>query len=190
MPGIIVDIGTGDGKFTYQMAKENPDRFIIGIDPAQKGLEKVSAKIYQKPARGGLKNALFVLADVESLPEELNGLANQVFINFPWSSLLKGIILVEDKTWHSIKRICQKGAIIDLVLGYDEISESDKLNLPKFDSGYIKKEMAPKLVKRGFEFVKIKELTNKDLKAYPSSWAKKLGFGKERQYFYIRLKVH
>ncbi len=189
MPGIIVDIGTGDGKFTYQVAKENPDRFIIGIDPAQKGLEKVSAKIYKKPAKGGLKNALFVLADVENLPEELNGLANQVFINFPWSSLLKGIVLIEDKTWDSIKRVCQKGAIIDLVLGYGDISESDKLSLPKFDLDYIKEEMIPKLIKKGFSLVKVRELTNKDLKTYSSSWAKKLSFGRERLFFYIRLKV-
>ena len=36
MPGVIVDIGCGDGKFTYKLAKENPDRFVIGIDPSHK----------------------------------------------------------------------------------------------------------------------------------------------------------
>ncbi len=99
MPGVVVDIGTGDGEFVYAIAKDNPDRFIIGIDPDYKGLEKSSTRIYKKAPKGGLDNALFVLGSIEALPEELNDIANQVFINFPWSGLLKGIVLVEDDTF-------------------------------------------------------------------------------------------
>jgi 16S rRNA (adenine(1408)-N(1))-methyltransferase len=99
MPGIIVDIGTGDGEFVYKIAKENPDRFIIGIEPHHQGLEKISARVYKKPARGGLKNALFILSNIEEMPAELDGIANQVFINFPWAGLLKGLLLADAAAW-------------------------------------------------------------------------------------------
>jgi tRNA G46 methylase TrmB len=37
--GIIVDIGTGGGRFVYKRAKENPHRFYIAIDANPKALE-------------------------------------------------------------------------------------------------------------------------------------------------------
>lgn len=193
MSGIIVDIGTGDGKFTYKIAKENPDRFVIGIDPSHKSLEKTSGKIYKKEVKGGLKNALFVLANIEDLPDELEGAANQVFINFPWGSLLKGIVLVEDKTWNNIKKICQKGAIIDIVLGYDvnyEQGKSRELDLPDLDLEYIEKKLIPKLSEKGFKTIERREIDKEDLKDYPSGWAKRLAYGREnRKIYFLRLKI-
>lgn len=193
MPGIIVDIGTGDGKFTYQLAKENPDRFIIGVDPSQKSMGETSGKIYKKKEKGGLKNALFVLADIENLPDELKDITNQVFINFPWGSLLKGIVLVENGTWDNIKKICQKEAIIDIILGYDksrEKKEIEKLGLPLFDLQYIQNEMAPKLENQGFTIIETREVERSELKDHPSSWAKKLSFeGDKRKYYYLRIKL-
>ena len=192
MSGIIVDIGTGDGTFTYQVAKDNPDRFVIGVDPNQKGLEKTSNRIYKKEQRGGLKNALYVLANVENLPDELTGIANQVFINFPWSGLLKGLVLGEKKTWESICKICQPGAIIDIVLGYDISYEEKKagvLGLPAISLDYLKTELAPKLINYGFDLVEIREINNDVLKDYPSAWAKKLGYGKPRKFYFLRLDM-
>lgn len=194
MSGIIIDIGTGDGKFVYKLAKENPDRLFIGIDPHQKGLEKLSSKIYKKEAKGGLQNAFFVLANIEDLPEELENTANQVFINFPWGSLLQDIVLVNQKAWENIKMICKDRAIIDIVFGYeDELEEKEieRLNLPKLDIDYVQNHMLPKLESFGFKEEDLKELGLDDLKNYPSSWAKKLSFGsKNRDYYYLRLIVN
>ena len=189
MSGIIVDIGTGDGKFAYELARENPDKLIIGIDPSHDSLEKVSHKATRKPAKGGLKNAAYVLSRVEELPEELTGVANQVFINFPWSGLLKGVVLVEDETWDNVQRICQPGAIVDLIFGYDEGFEKNKTqDLPELSLEYVKKTMIPKLEARGFKAEEVREVGVGDLEGFPSSWAKKLRFGKDRGYYYVRLK--
>jgi 16S rRNA (adenine(1408)-N(1))-methyltransferase len=193
MPGVIIDIGTGDGKFAYELAKEYPDRFVIGIDPNHQALEEVSNKIYKKPIKGGLPNALFVLANIEDLPEKLNGIANQVFINFPWSGLLKGLILVEEKTWLNLKRICQPGAYLDLVFGYDKNAEKNKvesLNLPTLSEEYLQNTLVPKVESLGFKLVELEELTEEDLKNYPSTWAKKLAFGKDRKYFHLQFQVN
>jgi len=192
MPGIIVDIGTGDGEFVYKIAKENPDRFVIGIEPYHKGLERISARVYKKPTKGGIKNALFVLSSIEELPEELNEIANQVFINFPWAGLLKGILLAEDTTWNPVKRICKRGALIDILFSYEKSREENKfrkLDLPDINPSYLKDVAAPKLNKKGLEVLEIKKIDAKELTSYPSSWAKKLSYGRDRQYYYLRVRV-
>jgi 16S rRNA (adenine(1408)-N(1))-methyltransferase len=191
MAGVIIDIGTGDGEFVYTLAKENPDRFIIGIEPYQQILEKTSARIYKKPRKGGLKNALFVLGSVEDLPEELNGIANQVFINFPWAGLLKGILLVDAIVWNAIKRICKPGAFIDILFSYEKTAEENefkKAGLPDIDLEYLRGTMASRIEKRGFRVIDIKTIGAKEIKQYPSSWAKKLSFGRDRQYYYLRVE--
>jgi 16S rRNA (adenine(1408)-N(1))-methyltransferase len=190
MPGVIVDIGTGDGEFVYALAKDNPDRFIIGIDPHHKGLENLSTRIYKKASKGGLDNALFILGSIEALPDELNNIANQVFINFPWSGLLKGIVLVEDNVWSNIKRICKKGAYIDILFGYQrngEIDEAGQFGLPVLDLPYIKVTMAPRLAEKGFRVIEMRTVDPEKIRDYPSSWAKKLGYGRDRAYYYLRL---
>lgn len=191
MPGIIVDIGTGDGEFVNKIAKKYPDRFIIGIEPHHKGLERISARLDKKPAKGGIKNALFVLSKVEEIPEELNGIANQVFINFPWAGLLKGLLLVEDMTWGPIKRICKQGALIDILFTYEDATEKNefkKLGLPDISIAYLKNMVAAKLVDNGLKVLEIKDVNYTDIKKFPSSWAKKLGYGRDRKYFYLRIE--
>jgi hypothetical protein len=191
MPGVIIDIGTGDGEFVYRIAKKNPDRFIIGIDPHHKGLERISARVEKKPAKGGIKNALFVLAGLEELPEELNQIANQVFVNFPWAGLLKGLLLAEDSAWGPIKRICKNGAFIDVIFGYEESTEEKefkKLGLPVISITYLKDVLASKLKNKGMKVLEIKDVDYGDIKKYPSSWATKLGYGRDRKYFFLRIK--
>ena len=190
MPGVIVDIGTGDGEFVYALAKDNPDRFIIGIDPHHKGLENLSTRIYKKASKGGLDNALFVLSSIEALPKELNNIANQVFINFPWSGLLKGIVLVEDGTWSNIKRICKTGAYIDILFGYEQngdINEAEQFGIPFLDLPYIRDTMASRLAEKGFRVTEMQTVNPEEIRDYPSSWAKKLGYGRDRAYYYLRL---
>src|SRR5712692_3427130 len=86
--GIVIDIGTGDGLFVYQCARLNPRKFYIGIDANPRPLEKLSEKIHRRLAKGGVPNVLFLQAAVEDLPPELDGLADEIHIHFPWGSLL------------------------------------------------------------------------------------------------------
>ncbi len=192
MPGIVVDIGTGDGDFVYQMAKQHPDRLFIGLDPNHKAMIKPSAKALAKSAKGGLENVLFALASIEDLPVELNGQANQVFINFPWAGLLSGIVTADPVVWSNIHRICQPGAFVDILFGYQDSYESAEIqhrNLPKLDDAYLYQQLAPKLSKIGFNLVEQKPISGHDLKHYPTSWAKRLGHGRQRTFQYLRVQV-
>jgi tRNA G46 methylase TrmB len=82
--GIVIDIGTGDGRFVSAMAKSDPNKFFIGIDANVKPLEKPSMKATRKPNKGGLSNVMFVQAAIEDLPEEFDGVADEIHIHFPW----------------------------------------------------------------------------------------------------------
>jgi hypothetical protein len=42
---VVVDIGTGDGRYVYRSARSDPDRIYIGIDVERRALQKISEKI-------------------------------------------------------------------------------------------------------------------------------------------------
>ena len=42
---VHLDIGCGDGGYTYRFAKENPEVFVIGLDPASENLVENSNKM-------------------------------------------------------------------------------------------------------------------------------------------------
>src|SRR6185312_2067943 len=104
--GVIIDIGTGDGRFVYQSARQNPEKFYIGIDPNTPPLEKISEKIHRQPAKGGAPNVLFIQAAVEDLPAELDGVADEVHVHFPWPSLLRAVASGDVSVLRNLRRIC------------------------------------------------------------------------------------
>ncbi len=131
----MIDIGTGDGLFVYQSARENPQKFYIGIDANTRPLEKVSEKVHRKPAKGGLPNVLFLQAAVEDLPEELNGVADEVHIHFPWGSLLQAVVGGDREVIQNVRRICSSGALLEVVIGLEperDRTEIARLGLPHF----------------------------------------------------------
>ena len=44
-----------------------------------------------------LPNALFVVAAAERVPAELHGLADELTILFPWGSLLRGALALDER---------------------------------------------------------------------------------------------
>jgi 16S rRNA (adenine(1408)-N(1))-methyltransferase len=192
MAGIVLDIGTGDGSFAYKLALNNPDKLVIGIDPNHAGMKKLSLKGLRKPSKGGTPNVLYVLASIEELPQELNGLVNQIFINFPWAGLLQKLLLADKEVWANLKRVCQAGALIDMLFGYDAEREKAKIleqNLPELTPDFIDYDLVPKLSRLGLEILESKIIKSIDLKNYPSAWAKKLAQNPTRKFYYLRLKT-
>ena len=127
--GVILDIGTGDGLFVYQCARQNPRKFYIGIDPNTAPLEKVSEKIHRKPNKGGTKNALFIQAAVEALPSELEGIADEVHVHFPWGSLLRAVATGDLQVLQGIRRACAHDAVLEVVIGLDTERDVTEIEL-------------------------------------------------------------
>ena len=151
---MIVDIGTGDGRYVYRNARANPDKFYIGIDVQPKALEKVSEKIHRKPEKGGLPNVLFVQAPVEELPPELDEVAHEIHIHFPWGSLLRSVASGDKEVLGGLRRIAVPGAWLEIIMGIDEsrdAAEVARLELPSLTEEYVRSTLIPRYEMAGFK---------------------------------------
>jgi 16S rRNA (adenine(1408)-N(1))-methyltransferase len=174
---MAVDLGTGDGRSVLGAASERPDRLIVGVDASAAGMAEASRRAAASPRRGGRPNALFVVAAAEALPEELDGLVDLVTVNFPWGSLLRGVLGAESAVLASVARVLRPRGRMELlvsVTGHDRASglcpleEEDLAGLAKVYAG------------SGLELRKVRPATQAEVAATRSTWGKRLGAGAKR----------
>ena len=186
--GVIIDIGTGDGRFVYQSARQNPNRFYIGIDPNTRPLEKISEKIHRKPAKGGAPNVLFIQATIEDLPTELDSVADEVHVHFPWGSLLRAVATGDVALLRNLRRICSEGALLEVVIGIDaarDQSEIDRLHLTPLSIEFIYEQLVPNYAAAGFQIIERGILAASEWPEFNTSWAKRLQGNEQRPITYL-----
>lgn len=173
----MIDIGTGDGHFVFQCARQNPRKFYIGIDANARPLEKISEKIHRRPAKGGLPNALFLQAAVEDLPSELDAVADEVHVHFPWGSLLGAVATGDEAVLTNLRRICSADALLEILIGVDpvrDVSELKRLEIPSLSLDYIDSVLAPRYEKSGFAIIERGVLPQSKWASVQTSWARRL----------------
>ena len=184
----MIDLGTGDGRFVYQSARQNPKKFYIGIDPNVRPLEKTSEKIYRKPAKGGAPNVLFIQAAVEDLPSELDGVADELHVHFPWGSLLRAVATGDLVVLQNLRRICAPGAFLEVVLGLDparDQSEIERLGLTPLTLEYIDQTLVPHYSSAGFAITERGIIPAAEWPELNTSWAKRLHQNDRRLLTYL-----
>jgi len=191
--GIVLDIGTGDGLFVYQSARLNPRKFYIGIDANTRPLEKISEKIHRKPNKGGLSNVLFLQAAIEDLPAELNGVADEIHIHFPWGSLLGAVSSGEPTLLRELRRLCANDALLEVIIGADanrDATELERLNISLPSVSTVDSLLAPAYAAAGFAIIERGECLPDDWPDLQTSWAKRLRNNPTRSllYFIARAK--
>jgi len=189
---LVHDIGTGDGRFVSTHARANPNVFYIGIDANVKPLVKPSMKATRKPARGGLPNAMFVQAAVEDLPEELNGVADRIHINFPWGSLLRAIATGDRDILQSLRRIAAPDCLLEIMIGLDpkrDKTEIERLRLPDLTSVYVHSKLISQFEIAGFDLVESRHLDRSEWSRIETSWAKKLSSSDSRSVLLFLLRA-
>lgn len=184
-----IDLGTGDGRYVYKSAQNDPDTFFIGVDPSQLQLQVYS----KKAARDKIPNCLFVLGSIEVYPEELFGIADSMSILMPWGSLLKAVVLGSSSELQNISASLKSDSLVtlDLLFGYTqdaEPSEVERLNLDSLSLDYIKSSIVPKFLEIGFTDVTISTLQKEDLRNFNTSWSKRLSFGQDRPIYYLNFQ--
>jgi 16S rRNA (adenine(1408)-N(1))-methyltransferase len=185
---VIVDIGTGDGRYVYRSARANPDKFYIGIDAQAKALGKVSERTHRNPKRGGLPNILFVHAPVEGLPPELDHVADEIHIHFPWASLLRAVALGDQDVLAGLRRVAAPGAWLEVLIGLDEIrdsAEAHRLELPPLAEEYVRSTLAPRYAAAGFDVLESGILPVTEWPHIDTSWAKRLQNNRSRRLLFI-----
>ena len=190
--GVLLDIGTGDGKFVYRTAQANPNLLCLGVDADLSSLFEYSRKSERKPERGGVPNALFILASVERLPVELDGIADLVTVHLPWGSLLSGIVHADISALSNIAATAKPGSVLDVLIGYSrkyEAHEMRRRKLPELTLSLIDEHIAPGFLEAGLRITSRSILSNQELKQIPLTWGRRLAHGRERETFRIRAVV-
>lgn len=161
---VLVDLGTGDGHFVQQVAASDPTLIAVGIDACR---EQLRAVLRRAPA-----NAVFVIAAAETLPRELDGVATQLTVNFPWGSLLGGL-LTGGAVLGGLARLVRPGAQLDVRLNAGALAEA----------GFGLEEGAERIRQRlrdaGFALRRPTWWGPEELRAFPTTWAKRLAFGRD-----------
>lgn len=169
---VHIDIGTGDGRFVAHIAQANPRIFAVGIDACRENLHEIS--------RRAPSNALFVIANAQALPPELHASAAQVTINFPWGSLIEGLVNHDPALLAGLYAITQTDATVEIRLNGGALAEAGC----SLDDGTERVRAA--LAVNGFAVRPPKLLAAAELKAFPTTWAKRLAFGRDPRAMYLR----
>jgi 16S rRNA (adenine(1408)-N(1))-methyltransferase len=180
---VVVDLGTGDGKAVIRRARREPQSLVIGIDANAAAMAESSRRAARAADRGGLSNALFVVAAAERLPVELAGIADELTIQFPWGSLLRGALAVDDTVAAGIAGLLRPGGSATVVFA---ITDRDRVAAPNLgdDSST---ELASHWAYHGLRLAAFDRLSAAEVDATGSSWARRLSAGQSRPAWRLEL---
>jgi len=161
----VLDLGTGDGRYVYDLANNHSDWFVVGVDACRENLRDHS--------RAKLSNMLFVIASAQELPCEFQGLFSHVAINFPWGSLLDGLLACDPGLMHGLIAVSRPGAQIEINLNSGALKEAGT-NLVA-GARIIHENME----RYGWDLQFPHPMDDGTLAKFPSTWARRLAHGRE-----------
>lgn len=169
---ILLDLGTGDGRYVHSLAESDSRSFVIGVDSCRENLRAYSGV--------KLTNMLFVIASAQNLPGELNGLISHLTINFPWGSLLGDLLAGDSGMLCGLSCILHPGACVDIRLNGGALAEAgwtleagtEKIYNNLLHTGWIVE--APVFI------------CDQALRTFPSTWARRLAHGRDPRAMSLR----
>ena len=168
----MVDLGTGDGRFVLAAAAADPNTLVIGVDASAGAMVEASRRAAGPARRGGLPNALFVVAAAEALPAELEGVADVVTIHLPWGSLLRGALAMDGAVAAGIATLVAPGGRVEVLLAP---ATRDRLDATIDVGERIGNGLADDWRQLGLALRAAGPATGDDIAAASSTWARRLG---------------
>lgn len=140
-------------------------------------MAEASRRAARPAAKGGLSNALFVVAAAESPPPELSGVFDLVTITLPWGSLLRGALALDPRVTAGIAALVAPGGRAELV-----VAPADRDHLASLPTVQDRLEngLAAGWAAFGMRLVAADVLQPADVAGLPSTWARRLGLGQIR----------
>lgn len=159
-------------------ARHEPASLVIGIDASAAAMSESSLRAARPAAKGGLPNALFVVAAAECPPDELLGIADEITVLFPWGSLLRGALAIDDARDASsgIVALAAPGGLVTIVVS---VEGRDGLDLPPMNAG-IRDGLAARWRGQGLGLTSFGPVAAAASNASGSSWARRLAVGRDR----------
>jgi methylase of polypeptide subunit release factors len=173
---MLIDLGTGDGRFVLHAARQDPASFAIGVDASRENLRAAS--------RTAPANALFAIANVVmpgcELFSELRGRAARVTINFPWGSLRDALLTGDAILLDGLRTLMAPGAQIEVRLNASALAEAGW----ELHAGG--EQVAEVLASAGLRVRSPQVLAAQHLRELPSSWSKRLAYGRSPEAVFIQ----
>lgn len=166
-----VDAGTGDGRAVLVTARRDPNWLVIGLDAAAGPMAEASRRAARTGARGGLPNALFVVAGIETPPPELVGRADAVSVILPWGSLLAGVLGVEPRAMTGLASLVGPGGSLEALVSVEGRDGLTGLGDDALSTARLERAWAG----QRFALVDVRPAEPAEIAATGSSWAKRLG---------------
>ena len=162
---ILLDLGTGDGRYVRTQALRHPDWFVVGMDACRENLREHS--------RAKMPNMLFVIACAQRLPGEFNGLFSHITINFPWGSLLEDLMTSGPNLMDDLLSISRPDTQIEIHLNGGALTEAGAT----LETG--SEIIYKNLHRHGWKLKEPRALEHGALMKIPTTWAKRLAYGRD-----------
>ena len=159
-----VDLGTGDGAFAIGLARRRPDLGVIAIDAC---LDHLDGSARRRPG-----NVRFVRLDARDWRTGLLPAAENVTINFPYGSLLRSLVEGDRGLLGGLDALLGPGSRLEVRLNASALVASG-LDLRRGPGNIVSA-----LGDIGDLRVACRDLGQAELRSFPSTWAKRLGYGK------------
>lgn len=186
---MTIDLGTGDGRAVLAAAAREPTTLALGVDASAAAMAESSRRAAKPGRKGGHQNARFVVAAAEDLPPILCGRAALVTVLFPWGSLLRGCLGLDDAVARGVAGLVAPGGALELLLA--PAAKDGLEGVPTTEPEIIE------AVRRAFEAHDLevevaRRATPAEVAASGSSWARRLGVaagrnGSDRSPIRVRL---
>ena len=172
----MVDLGTGDGRSVLHVARLQPDSLVIGVDADAASMREASRRAARPPGKGGFPNAMFIVSSVSSMPTELDAVADEVRISFPWGSLLRGVLGRDAGVLAGIAHIAKVGAEVRALVSVtarDGLAIAADVDPADYEA-------------HGLRVIETRPATRAEIEETNSSWAKRLKAGVDRPVALLR----
>lgn len=165
-PRLHLDLGCGDARLARREALDAPDLGVVGIDTC---LDNVRVPRKDKPA-----NLRLIAADARAIAAMpgLHG-AHRITVNFPYGSLLRWIVDDADGWIDALTTTAAPGATLEIRINASALREI----------GVVPEEGDRRLrdafTRRGAWRARFGTMGPTELRAFPSTWARRIGYGRE-----------
>lgn len=161
-------------------ARREPRTLVIGVDASAPAMAEASLRAARPERKGGLPNALFVVAAAEAVPEELRARADELTILFPWGSLLRATLATDDATAGAdgIASLLAPGGRIRALVSVDA-RDGHALGLEALSPGDAP-GLAARWADRGLRLTRFAPADAAEIASAGSSWARRLRAGRDR----------
>lgn len=170
---MVADIGTGDGRAVLARARAEPASLVLGVDAAAGAMAEASGRV----ARRGPPNAIFLAAGAETLGDTvLAGRIDLVTVMFPWGSLLRGVLGLDEKALAGVAALVSPRGRLEVLAS---VVPSDRIEgIASLDATW-EPSICRAWAAAGLDLLSMRLATSDEVIVSRSSWARRLRAGRD-----------